>query len=200
MNFVREFFRDIDRRWRLPHAEKVRLRIIGSTALMLQTDYARGTKDSDVIETASVTPEIKRHLLALAPKDKESESLAKYRMYIDIVAAGLPFLPQAPICHSLTDLNTELVHLELEVLDVVDVVVSKLKRFHADDRRDILAMVDLDLLDNDLFVERFRAAIDYFSMDARAGDLPDVVKNFHHVQYEMLMTSVTPIELPDGGY
>ena len=34
---------------------KVRLRVIGSSALMLQTDYARGTKDSDVLETADLT-------------------------------------------------------------------------------------------------------------------------------------------------
>lgn len=51
MKLLEEFFRDIDRHWRLPGPEKVPLRIIGSTALMLRTDYARGTKDSEVPQT-----------------------------------------------------------------------------------------------------------------------------------------------------
>jgi hypothetical protein len=42
--------------------------------------------------------------------------------------------------------DRELAHFRIEVLDVVDVVVSKLKRFHANDLRDIEAMVDRDLV------------------------------------------------------
>lgn len=194
MELVNDFFRDIDRKWSLHGATKVQLRIIGSTALMLQTNYARGTKDSDVIETVAITPAIKEHLLKLAPQDPESETFKKYRMYIDVVGQGIPFLPQIPRCHPLNDLNTSLTHLELEVLDVVDVVVSKLKRFNVNDRRDIQEMVDRDLVDNDQLVERFRAAIDACSM--AAINFRETVKNFHYVQYEMMMTSETSIELP----
>lgn len=194
MELVNDFFRDIDRQWSLHGETKVPLRIIGSTALMLQTNYARGTKDSDVIETVAITPAIKEHLLNLAPQDPESEIFKKYRMYIDVVGQGIPFLSQMPRCHLLSDLNTSLTHLELEVLDVVDVVVSKLKRFSVNDRRDIQEMVDRDLVDNDQLVECFRAAIDACSM--AAIDFREIVKNFHYVQYEMLMTSETAIELP----
>lgn len=196
MSLIREFFRDIDRRWALPHDQKIELRIIGSAALMLQTSYERGTKDSDVIETAVITPRIKQHLLDLAPSNKGSETFKKYRMYLDVVAAGLPFLPQVPVCHPLADLNRELDHLAFEVLDVVDVVVSKLIRFNSNDRSDIDAMVDRDLVDNDRLVERFRAALDAFAMDARAQNLPKVIKNLHYVQSEMLVTAETEIELP----
>lgn len=194
MDLVRDFFRDIDRRWALRGKEKVRLRIIGSAALMLRTDYARITKDSDVIETAAITPEIKQHLLELAPRDPDSETFKKFRMYIDVVMEGLPFLPQQPCCHTLENLNTELTYLEVEVLDVVDVVLSKLKRFSVSDRRDIQEMVDRDLVDNEHLVERFRIALDDCSMAAL--DFPGLVKNLHYVQYELLMTSETPIELP----
>lgn len=194
MQLVKDFFRDIDRQWSLHGETKVQLRIIGSTALMLQTDYARGTKDSDVIETVAITPALKEHLLNLAPQDPESEMFKKYRMYIDVVGQGIPFLPQMQRCHPLNDLNTSLTHLELEVLDVVDVMISKLKRFNVNDRRDIQEMVDRGLVDNDQFVERFRAAIDSCSM--AAINFREIVKNFHYVQYEMMMTSETSIELP----
>ena len=50
MQAVEAFLKDIDAAWPSAHA-KIRLRIIGSTALMLQTSYERGTKDSDVLET-----------------------------------------------------------------------------------------------------------------------------------------------------
>ena len=47
---VIEWFEDLDARWDRPTPEKIRLKIIGSSALMLQTSYERGTKDSDVLE------------------------------------------------------------------------------------------------------------------------------------------------------
>ena len=49
-------------------------------------------------------------------------------------------LPHAPKWHAVAvplAANT----LRIEALDVVDVVVSKLKRFHANDRSDISAMI-----------------------------------------------------------
>jgi hypothetical protein len=51
MPLIHDFFREPDAAWGIPAPAKIRLRIIGSSALMLQTDYARGTKDTDVLET-----------------------------------------------------------------------------------------------------------------------------------------------------
>ena len=51
MKPVHEFLAEIDRLWGRQEEPKIVLRILGSTALFLQTDYARGTKDSDVFET-----------------------------------------------------------------------------------------------------------------------------------------------------
>lgn len=112
------------------------------------------------------------------------------------MSAGLPFLPQNPRCHKREELNLALRHFEIEVLDVVDVVVSKLKRFHANDISDVDAMITKGLVPHDVLIERFRSAVDLFSMDARADDLPRYVRNLHRVERDHLGVSETTIELP----
>jgi hypothetical protein len=93
-------------------------------------------------------------------------------------------------------LNQSLSHFEVHVLDVVDVVVSKLKRFNAIDQNDIDAMIELDLVPHDRLVERFESAVDWFSSDARADDLPGYVANLNVVETEYLLVEPTDIELP----
>ena len=161
---------------------------------MLQTGYERGTKDSDVLETDDVTAHVKQRLLDLAGKD--SELHRKHRIYVDIVLNGVPFLPQKALYHPQTAFNATLRHLELEVLDVVDVVVAKLKRFHANDRSDIEAMVERNLVPHGRLVTRFEEAVDYFSGDARAEDLPAYVRNLNTVERDFLGVATTCVELP----
>lgn len=62
------FFQDIDGAWPDDGAAPIPLRLIGSTALMLQTDYHRGTNDSDVFETTDLVRETKEGLVQLAGK------------------------------------------------------------------------------------------------------------------------------------
>lgn len=69
MRVVDQFFREIDRRWTEQAADRITLNIIGSGALMLQAKYERGTRDSDVLETESLTPPIKHALLAMRDRD-----------------------------------------------------------------------------------------------------------------------------------
>lgn len=69
-------------------------------------------------------------------------------------------------------------HLKVRVLGVVDVVVSKLVRFNANDRADIGEMVDRDLV-------------------PQAEDLPKYVENLHAVERDYLGVPETPLELPD---
>jgi len=161
---------------------------------MLQASYERGTKDSDVFETTDLSDETKQHLLRLAGPGTDLHR--RRSMYIDIVANGLPFLPHGPLWHPVSDLNVRLLSLELVALDVVDVVVSKLKRLNANDRADIDAMVDRGLVPHPRLLERFRAAVDEFSGDARASDLPKYVANLHVVERDMLGVEETEIELP----
>jgi hypothetical protein len=55
VSLIERFFTDIDTRWKAASGERIPLRLIGATALMLQADYERGTKDSDVIETKQLS-------------------------------------------------------------------------------------------------------------------------------------------------
>lgn len=195
MSVISEFLQDMDRQWKQPQPEKIELSLIGSTALMLQANYLRGTKDSDVLETHALTPEIKDELLKLAGPDTDLHH--KHHLYIEIVSGGLPFLPQLPLWHPVVDLNRSLQHFEILALDVIDVVVSKLKRFSPNDVSDIRAMADLELVDHRRLLERFQSAVDMFSMDARADDLPKYVRNLHRVERDFLFVPETEIDLPD---
>jgi hypothetical protein len=189
-----DFFRDLDGRWGGPPRGRIRLRIIGSSALVLQTGYERGTKDSDVLETDDLTVHVKKRMLDLAGEG--SELHRKHGLYIDVVSSGIPFLPQGALYHPQAALNAALSHFELEVLDIVDVVVAKLKRFHANDRSDIEAMVERDLVPHGRLVARFEEAVDYFVCDARAEDLPKYVRNQHAVERDFLGVEETDVELP----
>lgn len=88
-------------------------------------------------------------------------------------------------------------HFEIEALDVVDVIVTKLKRFNANDVSDVSAMVAGGWLKHPEMIERFRRAVDGFSMDARAEDLPHYVKNLHAVERDYFRVPPSQIELPD---
>ncbi|MBI5211633.1 MAG: hypothetical protein HY927_16815 [Elusimicrobia bacterium] len=191
MALIREFLTAIDERWSPLGSEPISLQIIGSTALMLQTDYNRGTKDSDVLES-SADPTIKDRLIAIA--GKETELARQSRVYIDVVNRAILFLPQQPVFHPVP--NFVLRNFRVEALDVVDVVLSKLKRYKPDDINDISAMADKGLLDHGTLVARFKAAADWFSLDARAPDVPRYLENLRSVERNILDVPPSEIELP----
>ena len=139
MQQIEHFLLDIDGRWSLPLAAPVTLRVLGSTALLLQTDYARGTKDSDVLETPEITTEVSAALLALGGKGTDLH--VRHRMYLEILASAFPFLPATPVW-KFVRLKPPLIHFRIEALDVTDVCVAKLARFHRTDCDDIAAMVE----------------------------------------------------------
>lgn len=194
MSAIEAFFRDVDEHWEPAGSGRIQLRVIGSAALMLQAPYERGTKDSDVIETDEVTGDVRERLLDLA--GRKTALANRHRIYLDVVARGLPFLPQVPVWNAVPALDGELRHFDVEVLDVVDVVVSKLKRYIASDAADIAAMADLGLVPHARLVDRFEKAVDWFSCDARAEDLPKYVARLHQVERDLLGVAETEIELP----
>lgn len=189
---IGELLRELDARWSSPSDPRKPLRIFGSTALMLQTAYHRGTTDSDVLESATLDGATKAELLRLAGVG--TELARRHGVHLQIVNEAIPFLPQPPRWHPVVELAT-LHHFEVTVLDVVDVVVSKLKRFEPKDRDDILAMVDHGL-DHRALVERFEAAVDWCLGDARAADLPRYVEHLHVVEREYFGRTPTEIVLP----
>lgn len=192
MRVVEDFFADLDAAWRPPPA-RVRLNVIGSTALMLHTGYSRLTRDSDVLETMDIVGGVRTQLLALA--GPSTDIAKRHRLYLDIVASGIPFLPQVPRWHHSTALG-HLAHFEVHLLAIVDVVISKLKRFIARDVDDIDAMIQRQAVPHDDFVARFRDAVEYNSLGAGADDLPRYVERFHQVERDMFGVPETAIELP----
>ena len=195
MTLVRDFFEDLDGRWGAATGAKIPLRIIGSSSLMLQTGYERGTKDSDVLETRAITAAVKARLLALGGEGTDLHR--RHRLYVEVVGNGIPFLPRRALYHPETELNARLRNFDLEVLDVVDVVVSKLKRFHANDRDDVEAMVDRELVPHERLVARLRDAVDVFLGDARADGLPRYWSNLNIVERDFLRVPETDVDLPE---
>lgn len=190
---IKEFFAEIDAKWKPIGSEPIPLEVIGSAALMLQTDYARATKDSDILETAAVTPAVKTQLELIA--GRETEIYKRRRIYIDVVAEAIPFMPQEGILHPIPHL--QLKNFSLSALDITDVVVSKLWRFTRNDLDDIRAMIERSLVAHDGLIARFKAAVDRFSIDARAEDLPRCVQNLHTVERDLFDAAETEIDLPD---
>lgn len=191
---VEPFLLDLDTAWASQRAGVATLKIIGSTALFLQTDYRRGTKDSDVLETATLTEAVQRRLLSVGGRG--SDLHRKHRLYLEIVGGSFPFLAEEPVWRPLADLNERLASLRVEVLDVVDVVVAKLARMHSTDREDITAMADRDLIRHAALLDRFQSAVQRVWHDARADDLPRIVRGLNWIERDLLDVPETEIELP----
>lgn len=190
---VREFLRAIDDAWSPRPAQKLTLRVIGSTALMLQSNYARGTKDSDIVQTDSVTPQIADQLVALAGPN--TKLFQRFRMYIQVVNSAILFKRQTVAWCTPSGLE-DLRSFHVEAMSIVDVVVSKLKRFDANDRDDIAAMIDRELVSHEELVACFRQAVD-FTDDAKSDRLPQWIANLHRVERDSFGIDVpTEIELP----
>lgn len=161
---------------------------------MLQTQYERGTKDGDVLETQAITPPVKERLLALAGKNTDFHK--RFGMYLDVVTQSLPFMPQRALFHAVGTLHG-LKHFSVQALDIVDVVVSKLKRYNISDVADIREMVIRGLVDHKLLIMRFEEAVDRFSIDARIEDVPKVIENLHAIERDYLRVPESQIDLPD---
>lgn len=141
MALIREFLTEIDAKWKPIGGEPILLQVIGSAALMLQCDYERGTKDGDVLEAKDGPATIKEQLISLA--GKESDLYKQFRVHIDVVNRAILFLPQRTVFHPLPSLPLK--NFKVEVLDIGDVVLSKLKRYNSDDKNDILGIPPSDI-------------------------------------------------------
>lgn len=186
---------DLDRIWKPLGGEPNRLRVLGSVALMLQVDYRRATKDGDVLETMDLSPAAKTAIKALAGKG--SKLYHEHRVYLEVVPNYLPLLPRPPLWHPHPGLTGQLKHFTVEVLDITDVAVSKLKRFNANDQGDILAMVERGHLDRDRLVARFQKAVLDLEMDAKVEQLDEMIANLHTVEQEFFLELGSEIRKPD---
>lgn len=169
---------DLDARWKPLSGEgQVVLRVFGSAALFMQTNYVRGTKDGDVLETHELDSSMRERLRDLAGPD--SEMYRRHKLYLDIVGPHIPMLPPNPLWHP-TEYRLE--HFDVRVLDIADVLISKLKRFSGSDRDDIRAMIERGYVEHGRMLERMRAVVHRYEFDARADHLPEMVQRFHQLE------------------
>ena len=194
MNRFDDFIQELDASWSPPEPHRLPLRIIGSTALMLQTSYERGTKDTDILETAALPKAAETRLISLAGHGTALHR--RHRMYLDIVRHALPFLPEEPVWHADTALSPRLSNFTIYMLDPVDVVVSKLKRFNHFDQEDIRAMIELEVVEHAALIDRFCSAVAQHAFEARAEDMPGYVANLHRLERDEFCVEETQIELP----
>jgi hypothetical protein len=120
-----------------------------------------------------------------------------------VVGSGIPFLPHPPRCNPVGSLNANLRSFEIQALDITAVVISKLKRFNDNDRAEVKAMIDRDLVSHTCLVDRFRSAADVFSMDARAHQVRRYAQNLNWVEREHLgylkqLTNCRPGPMPEA--
>jgi hypothetical protein len=189
---IEPFLLDLDKDWKALGDEPIVLSVIGSTALFLQSNYQRGTKDTDFLEIQEIPETLSKALLELGGKDSLLHK--KYRLFIQIIKRPIPFLPPQP---TFIDLNSlKLNNFRIQVLDVVDVVVSKLKPYRSQDLDDIREMVKRNLVEPDKLLERFLLAKESWLIDSRAPELRTYIENLHEVQREFLRVPETPIDLP----
>lgn len=191
MNSVEDFFRALDALLVPPQEPRVELRIVGSTALFLQTPYRRGTKDSDAVLTYKFDTAVRDKLLALGGKGTRIAHL--HGIYLEFVSEGILFLPDDPswtLCLALNSLN-------VSALDPTDVVVSKLVRLHGDDLRDIEDMVVRGLVRHPRLVERFQSAIFRHGTYGRSDKLRQAIRNLNRVERDIFVVRETEPEIPD---
>jgi len=189
VNLVDEFFEQLDRLWD-PEDGRVALHVIGTTALVLQTNYERGTKDGDVLEVPSLDPATSERLRAVGGPGSPLHHGTG--MYLDLVGLGVPLLPAEPLWH---EYPMQLLHFDIYVLDVADVVISKLKRWSASDH--VRQMVERGFAKHPRLVERLNEVIRRFWFDARADLLPDMVARFHRAETDWFAIEPSAFALPE---
>ena len=149
----------------------------GAGALLLAYDPAVATQDIDFIGEKT---EVLRKLSDVAGKDSEIHRLTDY--YVDIVPPG--WFPNAPGWHERAvpvDVPG-LRHINLRVLELHDLILSKLKRFGSGDRQDIRSLCDRDELDIRTLRERYEQARQLYDHDEREK----LDRNFRIVEVEFL--------------
>lgn len=192
MDWLKDFFHDLDDSWKSVTSRPIKIQLLGSTALMVQTNYERGTKDTDVLHTSEIGG-VSDQLRELAGKNSKLHK--RYQAYLDIVPNGLPFLPRPHLFHPI-DLGA-LKHFAVSALDVTDVVVSKLKRFHADDVEDIKAMVLAGNVTHGNFISRFRSAFEMEVMNGNDDALKAFIRNLNTVERDFFDVPESSIKMND---
>jgi hypothetical protein len=140
--------------------ERLDLYLLGRSSLIVRFGLNLATKDVDLVTSGDVP-----HLQTLAFEQfgKGSANALKWGLYLEGVPAGLP-----PVPGSYRKLSAALPGdwkvIRPKLLDVHDLAITKLRRFHAGDREDLRILCDSGELTVDGLNRSLQSAY-FFGMD-----------------------------------
>lgn len=157
----------------IPDDEELDLYLSGGAAVLIAYDGTVATKDVDVIGR----PEgLLQHLQEHAGKN--SDVHVDTGLYLDVVATGL-FLSEhgwQGRAHPFGEANLE--KLRVYVLELHDLILSKVKRFNAKDQQDVEWLCYREELDVEVLRERYRRSRQLLDHDEK--ETVDV--QFNHIE------------------
>jgi hypothetical protein len=174
------FLKAIDEQ--LTEDSKLEMFLAGGAAILLAYDGEIATDDVDLI---AVRKDLPTWLVELAGKGSALHRETDY--YLDIVAPGLFPQEWGWRKRALTVDTLGLKHIELRILELHDLILSKLKRFAGKDRDDIRGLCEREEFSIDTLRSRFRNARQMFDFDQREK----LDRNFQFVETEFLALEPT---------
>jgi len=140
--------------------ETLVLYLIGRSALILGYGLQLMTKDVDVIEVTNS----RLFTLAVEVFKKGGAGHAGHGFYLEAVSSGLPPLPIG-FERRCVDVPGPWVVIQPKRPEAHDLVVTKLRRFHAGDREDVQMLCDTGEVELGTLRERFNLAYAFSDMD-----------------------------------
>ena len=178
-----KFLKAIDEH--LTEDSKLVMFVGGGAAILLAYDGEIATDDVDFI---AVMRDLPSWLVELAGKGSALHRETDY--YLDIVAPGLFPQEWGWRKRALTIETLGLKHIELRVLELHDLILSKLKRFAGKDRDDIRWLCDREEFSIDTLRSRYRNARQMFDFDQQEK----LDRNFRFVEAEFLALEPTQFD------
>jgi hypothetical protein len=140
--------------------ETLDLHLLGRSALILAYGLRLMTKDVDVVETArSPLLEVAAHIFRKGGPEHQGHGF-----YLEFVSSGFPPLP-AGFQERCVDMPGPWRVIRPKLPEIHDLIVSKLRRFHAGDREDIQILCDTGDVDEVTLRERFELAYTFSDRD-----------------------------------
>ena len=145
--------------------ETLPLYLLGSSALILAYNFQLMTKDVDVVHDHA-----SRLLKIVEERFGKNGSQGVNLLYIETVSSGLPPLPSG-YQQRCVDLLGDWKVIRPKLPEAHDLIVTKLKRFHAGDRRDIRLLCEMGKIVQTTLRERFLGAYQWVE-----EDLPETIQ------------------------
>lgn len=162
--------------------DRVELYLGGAGAILLAYGGQVATEDLDFIgEESGLLLELSQ----LAGKDSDVHRLTNY--YLDILPPGRFPSAMGWKERTIPVKVAGLRHIELRVLEVHDLIVSKLKRFGSQDQENIRTLCDHPEFDASFLLERYREARKFYDYDQQEK----LDGNFNLVETEFLQREPT---------